>query len=334
VDGPPGFPGPFPIRGMACVDWSPEGYASAEGSASRAALAELGANWASLLATWVQDDGTATVIAADPGQPTDAALVAAIRDCHARGLKVMLKPHVEVRDGTWRALLQPADVDAWFTSYTRFILHYADLAARHDVDLLCVDCELRSLSGPRHRERWLRVLQGIRSRYGGLLTYAANAAAVDDEFSTVSFWDQLDLAGLDAYFRLGPTDAREPADGASLQVLVDGWGDERQGVVRHLKAFHDRIGKPVLFTELGFRSVPGASSEPWNFARPGVEDPGEQDRCWQATLQVWSRQTDWWKGLFGWCWGLGRPSDPDYSPRGKPAEATLRAWFRARPQGR
>ena len=322
------------FKGMACVSWDAEAYASPGGSASRAALAAVGANWASLLTTWYQDaDGNA--IGPIASTPSDAALATAIADCHAKGIKVMLKPHVDTHDGTWRALIAPTDLDTWFQAYTAFIVHYASLAAQCGVDLFCVGCELKTMTGGANRDRWVQVVQAVRQAYPGPLVYAANACGEDDEYVTVAFWDQLDYIGLDAYFRLSQVDATQAADDVPLQDLIQGWGDENNGIVKALKDFHDSqpggAPKPLLFTEIGFKSVPGASSEPWNSTRAGDPDPVEQDHCYQATLAVWSQQGDWWQGLFWWAWGIGQPDACDYTPWGKPAEQTLRTWFGAHP---
>ncbi len=41
------------------------------------------------------------------------------------GCRLLLKPHIDIEDGTWRALLKPSNVDDFFASYKTFILHYA-----------------------------------------------------------------------------------------------------------------------------------------------------------------------------------------------------------------
>jgi len=320
------------FKGMACVSWKADEYASPDGSASRERLATVGVNWASLLTTWFQDK-TANTLGPTPDTPTDEALTTAIADFHAKGIKVMLKPHVDTNDGTWRALIAPTDVDAWFAAYTAFIVHFATLATQTGVDLFCVGCELKSMSGSANRDRWVQVIQAVRQAYAGPLIYAANASSADDEFSTVCFWDQLDYIGLDAYFRLTQVNATQAAMDVPLQDLIAGWGDESTGIVKYLKDFHDAqpqgAQKPMIFTEIGFKSVPGASYEPWSYTRPGDPDQAEQDNCYQASLTVWSRQGDWWQGLFWWDWGIGEPYANDYTPWGKLAEGTLKKFYGA-----
>ncbi len=40
----------------------------------------------------------------------------------------MLKPHVDVKDGSWRGTIRPSDTAAWFSSYDVFLTRYARMA--------------------------------------------------------------------------------------------------------------------------------------------------------------------------------------------------------------
>ena len=66
----------------------------------------------------------------DAGSPSDELVMAAIREAHRLGLRVMLRPYIDVKDGSWRADITPSDVNAWFANYTAFINHYLDIAKR------------------------------------------------------------------------------------------------------------------------------------------------------------------------------------------------------------
>ncbi len=88
----------------------------------------------------------------------------AIDQAHARGLRVMLVPHLWVETGGWRGEIEPlapdvkkADGDYAFRgrategamrrlaqSYRTFVLAWAELAEKHGVDMLSVGVELRS----------------------------------------------------------------------------------------------------------------------------------------------------------------------------------------------
>jgi hypothetical protein len=239
------------------------------------------------------------------------------------GLKVLLKPHVDVVDGTDRAHIAPADRDAWFRSYRQFINHYAGLATELAVEQLAVGTELATLSDDRGR--WLSVVTDVRSAYRGPLVYAAN----HDEYSTVAFWDAVDLVGIDAYWplRVEPT-----ADVAQLEHAFAAQRDD-------LAAFAARVGRRILFTEAGFASQRGAVTAPWSATVSRQPAQDEQAAAYQALLATFTGQA-WWAGVFWWVWsvedgrGAGQLTAIDHSVRGKTAESVLRRWWAPQLGGR
>jgi uncharacterized protein (TIGR03437 family) len=318
--------GGFQYYGMTHVSWSSNEYSSGAATASRSDFAATNATWAGVLATWYQPNITVSVITRNATTPTDAAVVAAIQDFHSKGIKVMLKPHVDVSDtaGTWRGNINPTDPDAWFASYTNFVVQYAQMAEAQGVEMLCIGTELKTVSGANNQARWYAVIDAIRAVYHGALTYAANATSAGDEFTSVSFWDHLDLIGLDGYFAL--TNHSDP----TLAQLVAAW----HGNLNHLDLvatvtnFYNAHQQPMIFTEIGYKSSAGANTEPWNYSHLGAYDPTEQRNCMDAAFTVWSQWSGWMKGFFWWAWPVPMPSatDTDYNPRGKPAADLLHAW--------
>jgi hypothetical protein len=317
----------FVYRGMNHVAWWHDSYQQPSAAEARAALAGTGANWAGVLVTWYMDRRDSSALARDPQRtPSDAALSAAIRDLRARGLRVMLKPHVDVRDGSWRGQIQPVDAGAWFAGYEAFIAHYAALAQAERAELFDVGTELASMSEPRHAGAWAALITRVRSLYDGPLTYSANANNPADEFSRVAFWHLLDIAGLDVYVPLTNRAAPTSAE------LIQAWMRNLNGhdMVSAFRAWQATHGKPVIFTEIGYRSMAGANRAPWDWGVSGAADMTEQANCYEAAFSVWSREASWMLGVFWWAWPTTGPppaGDTDYTPRGKPAEAVLRSWF-------
>lgn len=306
-----------PIRGFNYTAWERDAYATRDSDASLFRLAATGANYVGLLVTGYMGNRSATEIWADPVRtPSETALVQAIQTARRYGLRVMLKPHVDVLDGTWRGHLAPSDVEKWFQSYREFLVPYARLAQEQGVGLFCVGTELRSLSGAEFRPYWEETIAAVRAVYSGPLVYAANW----DEYPRVAFWDLLDYVGIDAYFPL--SSARTPA----VEELLAAWGPWRAT----LGAWQGRIGKPVLFTEVGYRSVDHAAKEPWNWEIRGSYNPEAQANALAAVLQAFQGQP-WFAGVFFWNWlpnpYAGGPGDTDYTPQNKPAEQVLARFF-------
>ena len=315
----------FTYHGVTHVSWGAGEYASAAGATSEDALAATGTEWAGVLVTWYQANATDTTIAPQSYSPTDNDVISAITELHARGMKVMLKPHVDALDGSWRGTFDPSDKDVWFASFTNFIVHWAQIAQAHGVEMLCFGTEYALLTGSANLARWTSVINTIRSNYTGPLTYAANATYGGDEFTSVAFWNQVDVIGLDAYFPL--TNHNDP----TLAELVQAWSNNRSGenIVASVENFAGaHPGKPLIFTEIGYRSLSGANTAPWDWSVSGTVDPMEQQDCYEAMYEVWSQHPTVMTGNFWWAWPVPAPGsgDTDYNPRNKPAQTVLENW--------
>jgi len=321
----------FIYSGITHVSWSTGEYSTAAGKTSQDALAGAGGNWAGVLVTYYMSTYTSTTIspaAGGPSTPSDADVIAAIGELHAMGMKVMLKPHVDTLDGSWRGQIAPTDANAWFTSYDTFIVHFAQLAEANGVEMFCIGTELASMSGTPYLANWTNTIGQIRNVYSGPLVYAANAASTNgDEYTSVAFWNQLDVIGLDGYFSL--TNHAHP----TLKELISAWSSNKNGeniiaALQNFAAAHPN--QPVIFTEIGYRSVAGGNINPWDWSNPALNqmDDSEQRDCYEAMYEVWSHQASN-KGNFWWPWPVPAPNvsaDTDYSTWNKPAEGIEQTW--------
>jgi hypothetical protein len=252
---------------------------------------------------------------------TDAGLAATTRLARKHGIYTLLKPHLWLLDrsrGQWEgsiAMRSEEDWQRWFDHYERFIVHYAALADSIGAAALCVGCELEGTSA--READWRRIIAAVRRVYKGPLTYAANW---NGEYERVAFWDALDFIGVQAYF---PLAARPQRDVDSLSAA---WAPIRA----RLAAVAARTGKPIVFTEIGYRSERGAAVEPWRWRSGEPPDSLEQAACYEAAFRALWRET-WFGGTYWWKWfpsGSARtPRDRLFSPQGKPASAILAHWY-------
>jgi hypothetical protein len=293
-------------------------------------LVAEGGNYVSVLVTQYVQTGTSTTIAPSATQtPLDDQLVFAIQGYHNMGMKVFLKPHVDSLDGTWRGAFEPTDPAAWFASFQTFIVHYATLAQANNVEGLVIGTEYKTLSGSAYESNWATIIAAVRAVYTGQIAYAANAVSTGDEFTTVSFWPLVDIIGLDAYVPL--TDLLDP----TVAQLVAAWSDTSSpystgfNAVAAYQLLNTTYGKPVIMTEIGYDSVAGSNIEPYaNYST--TYDGTEQEDCYEAVFEVFSKQTSWFKGIFFWNWTISPLAADDLSddPNGKPAgTVTLPKWF-------
>jgi len=303
-------------RGMTYVVWWHDTYTTSESDRSLEALADTGANWVALIVTWYQEKYTDPTMNPDVERtPTDASLTHAIQMIHRLGMRIMLKPHVDLLESEhWRGEIQPPDEKAWFDGYQAFITHYAELAQSNDVEMLSIGTELNSMTKREYTARWLTMIDAVRRVYGGELTYAANWWP-NSAWQDLGFLKELDYLGIDAYFPL--TEKADP----TISELEKTW----QQWISQVEAWQKISGKQIVFTEIGYRDIEGANIKPWDWQTEGVEDQQEQANCYQATLAVlWEKP--WLQGIFWWAWTYNRPAR-DYTPWGKLAEGMLRQWY-------
>jgi hypothetical protein len=313
-------------KGTAFTGYSSHSYDGNDARTSLRALRATGATWAMVLVTVYQDNVDSTTIGpSDHQTPSDASLQSIIAYAHKIGLKVMLKPVVDLlNDPThWRGQIgvdfTAADWAAWFASYDETNVHYAQLAAETHCEQFCVGCELDSTIP--HEAAWRQLIRMVRDVYKGKLTYAAHLwTDSPSDVHNPQFWNALDLIGVDMYptlsSNLHPTVAQ----------LVAGW----KPIYEVLAALHQRWHRPIIFTEIGIRSIVGAARAPEIWRGTGEVDLVGQERWYQAALQTFAAHP-WMQGLFFWQWlpnpNVGGPQDGSYSPHGKPAEVVLRYWF-------
>jgi len=287
--------------------------------AARRALGEarqIGARAIAVVPFLWQPSPTSPAITRGSDMPDDV-LRAAIRDAHALGLAVMVKPHVWVPQ-SWAgavAMRSEGDWRSWFSGYRRALEPIARIAAEEHAEALAVGTEL---AGTTQRPEWLDLIAVARAAYAGTLLYVAHNA---DEAETIGFWDRLDAVGVTLYPPLG----------------ADGDRTQRRAVMRQtadrLAALAARTAKPVLVGELGLRSARGAAAKPWESAeeRTALPDSALQAEVLADWLAALDRPSI--HGVLIWRWftdpDAGGPNDTDFTVQHKPAEGVLMCFWTA-----
>ncbi|MEW5758272.1 MAG: hypothetical protein AB1755_02205 [Candidatus Omnitrophota bacterium] len=316
----------YPVfqKGMIFATWNKDTYASFSSQDSLKQLSDMGVNWVAILTTWYQNNYNTPKIKKSTKTPSDESLIHAIKTAHDLGMKVMLKPHIDLIDGSdgkWRADIDFAtqeEWDAWFVSYKEIMLHYAQLAQDNDVEMICIGTEL-TRAAVDHSEKWVEMIREIRSIYTkGYLTYAANWY---EEFNAIKFWGELDYVGIDAYFPL--TASQDP----SLEQLISDW----QPWVKQVEEFAAKINKPIIFPEVGYKSVVQTADSPWEHISNQDINLDLQARCYEALLEVfWDKP--WFYGAYWWYWGtstkMGGKTNKGFTPQNKPAAEIINKWYK------
>ena len=250
---------------------------------------------------------------------TEHGVVATIKYAHDHGLKVLLKPHLWMSDGSYTGHFKLSlDVNwrIWENHYRDFVLAYAHIADSMNAEMFCIGNELKIFVAKRP-EFWSGLIDTIRTFYDGKLVYAANW----DDYTTVTFWGKLDYIGINAYFPL--TGSETP----QVDELILHW----KGIKKDIHKCFKKNWRPVIFTEFGYRSIDFAAKNPWeSYGHSEVNLEGQKNAYIALLSTFWSEP--WFRGVFAWNWyahksNPGGEKDIDFTPQNKPAETVLKEWF-------
>lgn len=251
-----------------------------------------------------------------------------INTSHEAGYKIFLKPHIwmgEDESGKWRSDIFPSNEEnweLWKNSYRAFILHYAKIAESTQVEQFCVGVEFTELT-LKYPDFWRSIIKDVRNIYSGEITYAANWYK---EYENISFWDELDYIGIQAYFPLSKNNSPD------VKEISNGWDNH----LPKIESISKRFNKKVLFTELGYKSTIDSAKEPWTWIDYSDKSNDNlcfatQANCYRAFFNtVWPKE--WMAGLHIWQMrgdhsAEAAENNPDFSPLSKPAEKIIKQGY-------
>lgn len=248
-----------------------------------------------------------------------AGIEQSIKLLKKKELKLMIKPHIWLRNGDFTGDLKFSTEESWKTfedSYRDYIMLYAEIAEKHHLDIFCIGTELYNFVHERP-EFWKALINDIREVYRGKLVYAENWDKIDQ----TEIWEQLDYIGADAYFPISNKTSPTKVE------ISNGWKKHKN----MLKNLSSKYQKPVLFTEYGYRSIDYAMREPWNSNRDISEtNHGLQARALEVLYEeFWTE--NWFAGGFLWKWHLSETSggieNDRFTPQNKPAENVVKEYY-------
>jgi hypothetical protein len=263
----------------------------------------------------VQDTAQSTDIPFETTAVSDAEVRWAIRRSHELGLRVCLKPVVNVADGTWRAhigFLTP-DVPGeptwseWFTSYERFIVNAARLAEEEGAELFCIGCEL--VRSDDRADDWRAVVARARTAFRGPITYNCDKYQED----RLTWWDAVDVISSSGYYPSGEWEAQ----------------------LDRIEAVVAREGKPFLFAEAGCPSRDGSPTRPNDWALRGDASEAAQAGYYREMFAAINTRP-WVGGMLLWDWPAQlyprseAATNTDYCPYGKQAAEVMREFYQTK----
>jgi hypothetical protein len=310
-----------PYRGFSFASWWKDTLSKPESVQSLKALSETGANMVAIPVTQYLENVNGVEIIPTNNTAEDAGVVQMLGAAKNLGLARMLKPHLNVVSGEWSANIgrdmSPEQRAEWFKNYTQFVLYYARMAQEQQVELFSVGNELTTMSA--YKAEWQALIAEVRQVYTGTITYTADR----NEAPQIQWWDAVDVIGINAYYPLALKDNSSPEEMIAnfSNALVE------------LEGMYLIWGKPVLITEIGFRSIKGSSKAPWDYQENGEVNVEEQEQAYLAVLSALQKVENepWYYGVIWWFWDPRAdrqgPNDRDFTPRGKPAEEVLKSFW-------
>jgi len=297
-------------------------------------ISDYNFNWITVVSWGYQNDYDSPTMRHHSGdslmmRSRDSSWVKRIELIRNKGYKVFVKPHVWISDPSddkWRSDIFPSDKEnwkLWQKSYRDFIIRYAKVAEQANAEMFCIGTELSQLATSKS-QFWQDLIKEVKTVYSGKLTYAANW---HNEYEKITFWDQLDYIGIQAYFPL--VNLKNP----TTEQLTKGWDK----YLPNLESLYGKYNRRILFTEMGYKSTASSAIRPWEWAEKSTDkevyySPETQANCYKAFFEsVWKQ--DWFAGVHIWQlrskYNINRAKkDLDFTPQGKPAQQVIAEGFR------
>lgn len=251
-------------------------------------IREVGANWVAIHPyAGIRENGAVRTRDLSLDDPPEY-VVRPIREAHALGLKIVIKPHIAYW-GTrfsWRGEIEFDNDEKWrrfWSEYRDWILALARMCP--DADAFVIGTELDRTLG--HEQRWRELIRDVREITDAPLTYAANWT----DYQRVPFWDALDVIGIQAYFPL--TNEPDP----ETSVLVRAWEHR----MRELRTYAESQSRNIVFTEIGYNRSRLAPVQPWDSRTDGPDPLPIQLTCMRVALEAIEREPTV-VGSFLWKW--------------------------------
>jgi hypothetical protein len=242
----------------------------------------------------------------------DSQLYSAISIAQNAGMEVILKPHIDCLNGQPRYTIDPANYELWMNRYRAFIIKYFSIASQFGLKSFVIATELDNII---ENQLFISFCDSVRnvSAINIILSTSYN------HFVKQDIWKHCDIVGVNAYYNLDNSDKPQEF---TLRETWNYW-------LNTISQQSELNGKPVILTEAGFMSRSNAAANPGDFSGNPSADVALQDKCYDALLSQ-ACKFDNIQGIFFWQWELGALSneaEKDYTPRGKPAENTIKRYW-------
>ncbi|CUU45588.1 glycoside hydrolase family 113 [Clostridium beijerinckii] len=250
-------------------------------------------------------------------------------------INIILEPYPWIENGSigeteWK----PDNIDDFFNNWTNNVLGnlIKDIAIPYHVDALNIGTSFVYMES--NERKMCDMVDYVRDRYKGLLTYRTNFWVTAKDFSPEfidkyneklnnRIFSKVDFISIAAYFELTSNDTNTVENLISSLERSQIY-DRKQNIKQEVKNFYDKWNKPIFFGELGFPRTNKASVQPHNPLISNIVNNKEQANCFEAYRSVFENEP--WNLGFS-IFAIGETSgDKKYYPSEESAEI-IRKWY-------
>lgn len=199
------------------------------------------------------------------------------------------------------------------------MVHYAEIAEETGCEMLCIGCEMSGTE--RKEEHWRSLIKKVKAVYSGPLVYNTNHGREE----LVKWFDGIDYIGTSAYFKVG----KVPGD--SKENMIAEW----KKIGKELKQLSEKLGKQIIFMEIGCRSAKGCAMMPWDFTHTDFERSEDEQANFYDSCLTALYDEKWFAGTFWWDWSTEiynsieeAKVDEGFNIHMKKTEELLKKWYK------
>jgi hypothetical protein len=258
----------------------------------------------------------ASMVSAGAATPSPARIGVLIQEARSAHLRVTVRPGLDESPGSpvgAQGVIAPADRGAWFASYQRLLVPYAQVAQQDGAASFVLGADLTSMEGDSH---WESLATVLGRDFRGDISYDAAGSDYVSRHVNMPVYH----LGVDAYFAV---DAPDSASVSGLAASWNSWLDQKSaGPLPR-----------VILSEVGIAAQDGAYHAPGSSKADDSTNPLVQARWYQAACTVVHDRD--MAGLYVWSLDFNSnpnqsasPSASPFSFAGRPqSESALRACF-------
>ncbi|WP_419569424.1 glycoside hydrolase family 113 [Rheinheimera sp.] len=262
--------------GMNVISSSAYGMSSIQMKKNINSMAKVGGTSVIFVPLAYQQNPSSNEIWIPNTAPTKDALKDIINFSKSLGLKVGVKPHLNMFNGEPRNRINPDNFTVWAQNYRRYIIDFAEFSQSNDVDLFFIGTELQGVSSKN--DFWTQLVVDVRKLFKGRVTYSSNRLG---EAKSISWWGELDAIAVSFY---------EPLMSSSKQLLDSDNVESSwyyRGYVSDLYDLHYKWRLPIVFGEIGYYGRSDTLIEPAIESKSSI-DLGVQAMSYRIAYKVLS----------------------------------------------